>query len=445
MSSRLAAVVSEDRIVVQALMNCIAPSLLVTVSTNYAEFFSGLKKRTPELIIAVSEGKPDGFVMTAIEQVRRQHRNIPVILVAARSSEELAIAALKAGAKDYVKYPFSPADIHRSIHLCLSGSIRAASDRAIGAPSEDLVGGERMIGRSSAVQKVKEYIKKVAAADCTVLVTGETGTGKELVAELVHRNSPRKPKPFVCVNCAAIPDGLLESELFGYERGAFTGADISWAGRLKSAEGGTVFFDEVGDLSPVSQAKILRAIEARQIQRLRGRETVPIDIRIVAATNQDLDLLVKNGTFRSDLFFRLNVARVHLPPLRQRKTDIPFLLDYYFQDFNRGKGGFVTKVREDVLQLLISYEWPGNIRELRNLVESILINAPQGEIGMKDLPEQFCERISGTPCERDPDRLLSALLSTNWNKSKAAERLRWSRMKVYRTIAKYSLAIPGRR
>jgi DNA-binding NtrC family response regulator len=352
----------------------------------------------------------------------------------------MAIAALKAGATDYVKYPFSPEDIRQSIAFCLPDARGSAVETA----DEDLAGAEKMIGRSPAIRRIKEYIAKVAAADCTVLVTGETGTGKELVAEMVHRNSARRQRPLVCVNCAAIPEGLLESELFGYERGAFTGADSTWAGRLKSAEGGTVFFDEVGDLSPVAQAKILRAIEAREVQRLRGRDSIPIDIRVIAATNRDLDSLVQAGAFRSDLYFRLNVARVHLPPLRERKSDIPFLLDYYFRNNRHRLGESVPGVREDVLQLLFAYEWPGNVRELRNLVESIFVNEPGGEIGIQDLPEQFCGKLAGSPGQGDPDLLLSALLSTNWNKSKAAERLHWSRMKVYRTIAKYHLSIPVR-
>jgi transcriptional regulator with PAS, ATPase and Fis domain len=245
-----------------------------------------------------------------------------------------------------------------------------------------------LIGSRLAMWKVKTYLRKVAATDSHVLITGETGTSKELTAQYIHQHSARRAKPLVTVNCAALPDGLLESELFGYERGAFTGATSSYCGKLKLADGGTVLFDEIGDMSPYAQAKILRVIETKEVYPLGGRRSVPLDIRIIAATNRDLDQRMANNEFRQDLYFRLNVARVHLPPLRERKDDIQLLIDHYVEkfaaQFERGIEGF----SDEAMELLLRHDWPGNIRELMNLTERIFIDPPQEEITIADLPER---------------------------------------------------------
>jgi DNA-binding NtrC family response regulator len=304
-----------------------------------------------------------------------------------------------------------------------------------------------MIGESPSIGSVKAYLLKVASTDSNVLITGESGTGKELVAELIHRHSPRRQKPLVCLNCAALPDSLLESELFGFEQGAFTGAHSRNTGKLQHADGGTVFFDEVGDMSPYAQAKVLRLLESKQLQRLGANQSVSLNIRVVAATNQDLEARMAEGKFRRDLYFRLNVARIHLPPLRERIEDLPLLLEHYLREFNNRSGTRVEGFAQEVLEELLSYDWPGNIRELKNLVEATFINldtdnpASSQRISLGDLPEPFRSRL--TDREADPqgerDRLLTALLSTRWNKSKAAQKLQWSRMTLYRKLAKYDL------
>jgi DNA-binding NtrC family response regulator len=297
------------------------------------------------------------------------------------------------------------------------------------------------IGSSLAIWKVKTYLRKVALTDSHVLITGETGTGKELAARYIHRHSARRAKPLVTINCAALPDGLLESELFGYERGAFTGAMSSYSGKLKLADGGTVLFDEIGDMSPYAQAKILRVIETKEVYPLGGRRSVPLDIRIIAATNRDLDERMAISEFRQDLFFRLNVARVHLPPLRERKQDIPLLIDHFVQKFSAQFGRGIRGFSDEAMERLLSYNWPGNIRELMNLIERIFIDPPQEKITVADLPESMRFRPSvrheTAPAEREI--LLYTLSQTNWNKSKAAERLHWSRMTLYRKIAKYRI------
>jgi len=298
-----------------------------------------------------------------------------------------------------------------------------------------------MIGNSLPMWKVKSYMRKVALTDSHVLITGETGSGKELAAQYIHQQSARRGKPFIAINCAALPDGLLESELFGYERGAFTGAVSSYPGKLKLADGGTVLFDEIGDMSLYAQAKILRVIETKEVYPLGARRSVPVDIRIMAATNRDLERQMSRNEFRKDLYFRLNVALIQLVPLRERRDDIPFLLDHYLQKFSARFGRKLEGFSKEAMQVLLRYEWPGNIRELMNLIERINIDPPLKEIGVTDLPEAMRSPLptvrETVPAEREI--LLYTLSQTNWNKSQAAERLHWSRMTLYRKIAKYQI------
>jgi two-component system, NtrC family, response regulator AtoC len=286
---------------------------------------------------------------------------------------------------------------------------------------------------------VKAYLPKVAAADCSVLVTGETGTGKERVAEWIHRHSRRSDRPLVTINCAAIPEGLLESELFGYERGAFTGAHAAYAGKLRQAEGGTLLLDEIGDMDQAAQAKILRAIEAREVQSLGGHRAVPLDVRVLAATNQDLDGLMVRNRFRRDLYYRLNVARVHLPPLRERVEDILPLFAHYLAEMNARLGLAVGIPSREAVSWLLDYDWPGNVREIRNVIEALFINPPEGPITLADLPACVRGRVADGPGRSERDRVLAALFEVNWNKSKAAAVLHWSRMTLYRKMAKHGI------
>jgi transcriptional regulator with PAS, ATPase and Fis domain len=308
-------------------------------------------------------------------------------------------------------------------------------------PVSGFNGDQPMLGQSQLMQHLREQLLKVASTDSTVLITGETGTGKELTADLIHRNSPRQKKPFICVNCAALPESLLESELFGYEKGAFTGATTLKQGEFELAEGGTIFLDEIGDMSPHAQSKILRAIERKEVSHLGGKKSINLDIRIIAATNQELERLVAEGTFRQDLYYRLNVARIHLPPLRDRKEDIPHLLEHYVQELNQRFEMNVEGFTEEALTCLLHYGWPGNVRELKNLLEATFINLPSRMIKFTDLPEAFQRQLKETETlpQNERDRMLFALFATNWNKSKAAQKLHWSRMTLYRKMAKYHI------
>ena len=300
---------------------------------------------------------------------------------------------------------------------------------------------DAFVGASLAMREVKEYLPKVAASDCNVLITGETGTGKEYVANWLHRHSSRARHPLVSINCAAIPEGLLESELFGYERGAFTGAHNAYAGKLRLANGGTLFLDEIGDMSLSAQAKILRVIEAKEVSHLGSSRSLPINVRVVAATNQNLDTMMAGHRFRKDLYYRLDVAHVHLPPLRERREDIPLIFRYYLDSKNALSERAVGAPASDALECLLAYDWPGNVRELRNVIETIFISPPAGGISIKDLPQRLRAHLAAPGSDQAPERerLLAALFAVNWNKSKAAQALHWSRMTLYRKMAKYHI------
>ena len=358
----------------------------------------------------------------------------PLVVVPDAGSEQLAILALRAGAADYLTGDVDDAAIDRLLATWIGVRPEPTAD-------VPLTGGDVLVGGSGAMQALRVQIRRVAATDCNVLITGETGTGKELVAQLVHQNSARAARPLMCINCAAIPDSLLESELFGYERGAFTGAAVPSPGKLMAAHRGTVFFDEIGDMSPYAQAKILRAIEAKEVQRLGAARRYEADIRVLAATHHDLDDLASADTFRRDLYFRLNVGRLHLPPLRERKADIGSLVDRMVADFNRRLGRHVEAPDEETRCALMAYDWPGNVRELKNTIERVFITRESGRLSADDLPEKIRGPRPAARSRADAEAriLRAALVSCSGNKSKAAEKLNWSRMTLYRKMARYQL------
>jgi DNA-binding NtrC family response regulator len=410
------------------------------VTTGEREVLEGVGTRGWGLIAIGAAGGFNRMGIALTRAVRIRDPWCPVLLFTGESSEAFVVEALRAGATDLLLESSSSGEIAEAVAR-LSEHVDEG-----GGDTEPLRGRERMVGTSIPAQGVREAIRRAASIDSNVLITGETGTGKELVAQMIHANSPRRKRTLVSINCAAIPDTLLESELFGYERGAFTGAVTSTPGKLEQASGGTIFFDEIGDMSLYAQAKILRAIESREVCRLGGRRPIRVDVRVVAATNRDLDELAMNGTFRKDLYFRINVARVHLAPLRERRHDIPLLVEHYIREYNQTFRTHVRDVDPDTLGRLVAYEWPGNVRELRNVIESAFSSRPSGRITWIDLPEWLHRRL-GEPSgsQGEPERIVSALTATNWNKSKAAAKLQWSRMTLYRKMAKYQIDVsrPG--
>ena len=307
-----------------------------------------------------------------------------------------------------------------------------------------------MVGKSKNMQEVYALMQRAAESDITVLVQGESGTGKELVAKLIHYNSPRKTGPFVAVNCAAIPETLIESELFGHERGAFTGASTRRIGQFEHAQGGTVLLDEIGDMPLALQAKLLRVLEEREIQRVGGTSTIPIDIRVIAATNRNLESAVKDGGFRADLFYRLAAFPLVIPPLREHREDIPLLAAHFLQDYAERADETMRGISPAALQVLLAYDWPGNVRELRNAIERALLLETTDRLQVSNLPPQLAAVIPSPTAPGDPAQPLSlqeaerravvhALEAADWNITKAAQVLNVNRVTLYRKLRKYNL------
>ena len=312
-----------------------------------------------------------------------------------------------------------------------------------------------IVGTSAAIQNIKALLRKMGPTNSTVLITGETGTGKDATARLIHRLSPRNKFDLVAVNCTAIPETLLESELFGYEKGAFTGANHSYVGKFQLADRGTLFLDEIGDLSSLAQCKLLRALEEHEVQPLGGRRPIAVDLRVITATHQDLERLVEEEKFRSDLYYRLNVVRIHMPPLRHRREDIPLLANHILAQLNGGSGRCIEGFTKQALDELTGHPWPGNVRQLRNVIEAATfaceskvitrgdIRAMQMSSAPKpsyryDMPSMIHTAPAG-----EMDALKRALEYTDWNFTHAASILNWSRMTLYRKVSKYGLMRPA--
>jgi DNA-binding NtrC family response regulator len=435
--ARIVVIADQDESFRVALAASLRARGMQVVDTTLALVVAAVVRHRASLVILGASHHEEDAAIGAAITLRAGDERLPIVLIVQSGSEALAVAALRAGIKEYLKKPCGAADVAAVVANRLEASRRDAS----ATPRAPRADAPHMIGQSAAAIEIRFYLARVAASNTNVLITGETGTGKELAAASIHNLSPRAHKRMVSINCAAIPEGLLESELFGYERGAFTGAAASRAGQLQIASGGTVLFDEIGDMGPLAQAKILRAIECREVYPLGGSRPIPVDVRIVAATNQDLERRVEEGAFRKDLYYRLNVARIRLPALRDRREDIPLLLSHYISEMNGRFKRDVEGLTDDALDHLVHYDWPGNVRELRNLVESIFVTLHGRCIGVDDLPAavRACATLATVPVAGERERLVSALFASNWNKSLAAEKLHWSRMTVYRKIAKYRL------
>ena len=319
--------------------------------------------------------------MALLNWVTENQPGLPVILITAYGTVDVAVDALKRGAFDFVTKPFDRDELRMTLEKAV------ASEAAAGARLQDeLQGRFEIIGRTPAMREMYQLIEKVAPSPTTVLISGESGTGKELVARALHHQSDRRDAPFVQINCGAIPESLFEAELFGYEKGAFTGAVTRKPGRFELADGGTLFLDEVGELPRDLQVKLLRALQERQIDRVGGLGPVKVDVRLIAATNVDLMEAVQNGDFREDLYYRLNVIPIHLPPLRERTDDIPLLVENFLSKFNQRLDKAVQRVAPDAMAALFAYRWPGNIRELENLMERSVLLSEGDTIRLTDLP-----------------------------------------------------------
>lgn len=343
-----------------------------------------------EVDVVITDMKMPGMTgQEVLEHVRKDHPHIPVLIMTAFGTIDRAVEAMKGGAFDYITKPFANDEILLSVRKALKLSHAERQNRLLRESLAEKFGKESIIGNSKAIQDVLALAGKVAPTRSTVLVTGESGTGKELVARALHIASDRKEMPFISVNCMSLSPGLLESELFGHEKGSFTGAVALKRGRFELAQGGTLFLDEIGELSPELQVKLLRVLQERVIERVGGTETIAVDFRLVAATNKDLQEEIAAGRFREDLFYRLNVVNIHLPPLRERREDIPILASHFLRKFAQENSRQIQGFTPGAIDYLSAYEWPGNVRQLENVVERCVVLATHDVIDVDDLPPEL--------------------------------------------------------
>ena len=431
-------------------------------------------KEAPPDMVVLDVRLPGMNGLETFKQIHRIEQKLPVIIMTAFGTTETAIEATKLGAFDYIVKPFDIPQMLTTIRQALETGRFMRSPVAMDA-SADKIRGEAIIGKSPVMQEVYKSIGRVAATDATVLIRGESGSGKELAARAIYQHSLRSEKPFLVINCVAIPDTLLESELFGYEKGAFTGAVHRRVGKIEQANGGTVFLDEIGDMPMNLQAKILRLLQEKSIERLGGRETIPVDVRIIAATNRDLEHLITSGQFREDLYYRLKVITIWLPPLRDRAGDIPLLADYYLSRYSAELGIENPGITREAVSLLVSSGWPGNVRELANTLQKALIFNRGAPLSLADITQASGGDPQTAPphessCDDSVRGWIRSLLSkgeqknlfencldhfgsllvgealelTDGNRSQAAKLLGLSRPTLHAKIDKYSLKIETR-
>ena len=368
----------------------------VIPANSAARGFELVKEQSPDLVIAdieMPEGKPTGLDL--LQQVKEYNRNLPVLMITGYATKQRVVAALRAGAQDFIEKPFRIDELTKRVETALfqQKAVQALQENVqLKKQLRDKFSFDNLIGQSTVMQSVYRMIERVADTDATVLILGESGTGKELVARALHYNSRRAAMPFVAISCSALPEHLLESELFGHRRGAFTGAAFDKVGLFQHADGGTIFLDEIGTMATGLQSKLLRFLQDRELRRVGDTALVKVDVRVVAATNELLQERLRDKTFREDLYYRISVIPIELPPLRNRVDDIPLLVAYFAQTISQRQGRTPPAMSDAVLETLKVYPWPGNVRELQNAIEHACTLCDAGIIELKDLPE----RVQGT-------------------------------------------------
>lgn len=384
-----------------------------------------------------------------LRQIKAISPQTVVLMMTAYATISNSVQAMKEGAYDYIVKPLDVEELMLMLRKIVEHQQLITENILLRKHINEHYTYENIVGKSAAMQKVFEMIRTVADTNATVLVTGETGTGKELVSRAIHANSSRKYSPFIAVSCGALPESLLESELFGYERGAFTGAERTKKGRFELAHGGTLFLDEIGDISPKTQVKLLRVLQERSFCRLGGTELIEVDVRLIAATNRDLLQLVEAGVFRRDLYYRLNVVNIHLPPLRERRDDIPLLADRFIQKFNVEFNKQFDRLEKTALEMLLDYSWPGNVRELENVIERAVVIGHGPELQAQHLP--FVKTRGSDPGDHKNDsepesleevekRHIKKMLERyEWNVAKTARALNIDRTTLHKKIHKFGL------
>jgi DNA-binding NtrC family response regulator len=409
----------------------------VITAANGVEALGGMTAGVHTVITDLKMPVLDG--MALLKRLSAEYPDVPVVMITAHGSVENAVEAVKLGAFDYLEKPFEQEQIRQVVAKAINTYTLARRDAR---PEEPSVRGRfRLVGQSAAIRQIYGVVEKVASTPSTVLITGESGTGKELIARALHENSTRHAGPFIKINCAAIPKTLMESELFGYEKGAFTGAVGAKPGRFELAHGGTLFLDEIGEIPVEMQVKLLRVLQESEFERVGGIKTIKVDVRLVTATNRDLLQDISAGSFREDLYYRLNVVPIHIPPLRDRHEDVPLLVEHFLAKFNDRLKKQIESVSAEAIGRLISYQWPGNIRELENLMERMMLFCERSEIQVSDLPPE----IGGLPSTAAPgsaslkeavraeterverELIQKALDETGGNVTQAARKLKISR------------------
>ena len=400
-----------------------------------------LKLPTQRWDVALVDIKMPGMDGLELQRkIREVDPGILVIIMTGYAAVETAVQALKDGAYDYITKPFDPDDLAHLVRKALEHR-RTKEENVRLRESLATTQSVELVGKSPVMQQVAELIRTVAVTDTTVLIRGESGTGKELVAQAIHNLSPRRYMPMVVIHCGALTETLLESELFGHEKGAFTGALYRKKGKFEVAEGGTVFLDEISDISLKTQTDLLRVLQEREITRVGGTQTIKVDFRAIAATNRDLETLVKEGIFRPDLYYRLNVFSIDLPPLRERREDIPLLAAHFLEKYARAMNKRFTSLSRAALDKLVDYDWPGNVRELENAIERALVVGREPELQGADLPLslQSGPGLPAGPSLDDVERahILKTLEACDWNQTRAAKVLEIDRVTLYNKIKKY--------
>lgn len=421
---------------------------VVRTFSNGEDALDALSEHSPAVVLLdIKMPGLDGIAV--LERIKRFNRNIQVIMMTAFGTIKSAVEAMKKGAFHYITKPFDSQELRLQITKALE-FWRLTSEN-IRLKKELKTTFRKLVGKSPKFLHVLDLIDKVAPTDATVLILGESGTGKELVARAIHEHSPRSSYPFVAINCAALPEDLLESELFGYVKGAFTGAVTDKEGLFKTAHKGTIFLDEVGDISLKLQVKLLRVLQEREFTPLGSTKPQRVDVRVIASSNRDLDDMVREGKFREDLYYRLNVISLQLPPLRERRDDIPLLVGHFINQFSKKNGIPPKRPTKEVMEVFMKYDWPGNVRELENAIERALILSPGEEIILESLPpalwrpkEKGEERFPSptlTLEELEKKYILKVLEATKWDKAKAARILGVNVSTVYRKLSRYGIRV----
>jgi two-component system nitrogen regulation response regulator NtrX len=387
--------------------------------------------------------------LDTLAEIKRVRPETAVVMISGHGTIETAVKATRLGAYDFIEKPLS---LDKTLVILDRALEHARLESENASLREKLDERSQIIGESAVIRALREQIVMAAPTNGRVLIYGENGSGKELVARAVHALSARHDRAFVEVNCAAIPEELIESELFGHEKGAFTGAHSRRRGRFELADGGTIFLDEIGDMSLKTQAKVLRALEEQSFERVGGKDTIKVDVRVIAASNRDLQNLIRHGRFRDDLFYRLSVIPIEVPPLRARTEDIPLLIDHFIRVFSADNGKRVKTLSGEALAYFLAYDWPGNVRELRNMVERLVIMAPRDLIDAEDVPAPLRPKETvGETRERtlreardnfERAYILAELRANEWNMTRTAERLGIERSHLYRKIKGYSIIPP---